>query len=80
MDFLRKMDSAARESAVVSEWGGDSGGCAALAERLRIHPPEPLETLLIPLPQVTPLPRIRNALRGLGEKAYVRAGKDFPLP
>ncbi|MEJ2689158.1 MAG: hypothetical protein P8130_04260, partial [Deltaproteobacteria bacterium] len=80
MDFLRKMDLSAQGEASVPEWGSDAGGCANLCERMQIHPPESLEKILIPLPPVTPLPRIRNALRGLAEKAYSRSGKTFPLP
>ncbi|MEJ2690692.1 MAG: hypothetical protein P8130_12245 [Deltaproteobacteria bacterium] len=79
MDFLRKMDLSAG-GATLPEWGGDAGGCATLSEKMQIHPLEPLDKMLLPLPPVTPLPRIREALRGLAEKAYSRSGKTFPLP
>ena len=80
MDFLRKMDNAGQESATIPEWGGDGDNSTSLAAKMKIHPPAPLERRLIPLPPVTPLSRIRDALRKLAEKAYARSGKTFPLP
>lgn len=80
MDLLRKMDNSGKESGTSPEWSGDSSNSTSLAEKMQILPPDPLDKMLLSLPPVTPLPRIRDALRKLAEKAYVKSGKTFPLP
>ena len=81
LDFLRKMDDAGGNGTKSLEWGNDGmQGSESFAAKMRIRPPEPLENILLMIPPLTPLPRIRNELRNLAEKAYALNGRRFPLP
>jgi len=81
LDFLRRMDEAGRDSPTVLEWGnGKEERGESMAARMRIRPPEPLDNVLLRIPPLTPLPRIRGQLRALAEKAYELNGKRLPLP
>jgi hypothetical protein len=81
LDFLRKLDYAGKENVPAVEPGGDERGeDSSISSRMRISPPEPLENILIMIPPVTPLPRIRNQLRSLAEQAFQRNDRQLPLP
>jgi len=80
LDFLRKLDYAAENASAVKPGGEGRGEDSSISSKMRISPPEPLENILIMIPPVTPLPRIRNQLRGLAEEAFQSNGRQLPLP
>lgn len=76
LGFLRSLEAPSFISAdVVPQEGYEND--ARLENKMRVTPPAPVESLLTFIPPIVPLPRIRDQLKLLAERAYLLHGRTF---
>lgn len=80
LDFFRRMEPACQLDAGVQASGACDASMVSLEDKLRLEPPARVDSVLVIMPSIPALPRIKNKLKRLVEKAYEQHGRDFELP
>jgi hypothetical protein len=63
MQFLRGLDRSSAGDTGLLETAQEPNPCCCLDDKLRLHPPDPVEELLPIIPEIPPLKEIRAALK-----------------
>ncbi|MGV1100451.1 hypothetical protein ACUUL3_13710 [Thiovibrio sp. JS02] len=79
MTFLRSLDAPASVGGNSLDGGLGLSSVGDLEERMRVHPPAPIEKSLPIVPPLLPLRRIRRPLKNLAYEAYMRRTEHFGL-
>ncbi len=79
MTFLRSLDAPASIGGSGLDGGIGPAAAGDLEERMRVHPPAPIEKSLPIVPPLLPLRRIRRPLKNLAHEAYRRRVEETGL-
>jgi len=79
MTFLRTLDGNPSLGGSSLDGGLGVSSAGALEEKMRVHPPDPIEKSLPIVPPLLPLRRIRRPLKNLSYEAYRRRTEGFSL-
>ncbi len=63
MQFLRGLDRASAGDSGLLETAQEPNPCCRLDDKLRLHPPDPVDELLPVIPEIPPLQEVRAALK-----------------